>query len=147
LPTAYCLPPTAYASVRVIIVTMRSYLLISLILLSASAGSAQQPQTPPSQQPTAAQSAVTFRAETNFVEVHAIVTDKTGAFVRDLTADDFEIYEGGRLQKPSVFTYVDLPVERPFTPVNASGPIEPDVRETTRTFDGRIYILLMDDLR
>ena len=44
------------------------------------------------------------------------------------------------------FRYVDLPVERPFTPVNASAPIEPDVRETTRTFDGRIYILLMDDL-
>ena len=124
---------------------MRRYLIISLILLGASAGSAQQPQTP-SQQPADAQSAVTFRAETNFVEVHAIVTDRTGAFVRGLTADDFEVYEGGRLQKPSVFTYVDLPVERPFTPVNASGPIEPDVRETTRTFDGRIYILLMDDL-
>ncbi len=124
---------------------MRRYLIISLIPLGAPAGSAQQPQTP-SQQPADAQSAVTFRAETNFVEVHAIVTDRTGAFVRGLTADDFEVYEGGRLQKPSVFTYVDLPVERPFTPVNASGPIEPDVRETTRTFDGRIYILLMDDL-
>ncbi len=125
---------------------MRSYLLISLILLGASAGSAQQPPTPPAQQPADAQSSVTFRAETNFVEVHAIVTDRTGAFVRGLTADDFEVYEGGRLQKPSVFSYIDLPVERPFTPVNASGPIEPDVRETTRTFDGRIYILLMDDL-
>jgi VWFA-related protein len=122
---------------------MRSYFLISLILLGASAGSAQRP---PAQQPADAQSSVTFRAETNFVEVHAIVTDRTGAFVRGLTADDFEVYEGGRLQKPSVFSYIDLPVERPFTPVNASGPIEPDVRETTRTFDGRIYILLMDDL-
>ena len=30
--------------------------------------------------------------------------------------------------------------------VNASAPIEPDVRATTRTFDGRIYILLLDDL-
>ena len=125
---------------------MRRYLLLFLILLGASAGSAQQPAAQPSQQPAEAQSSVTFRAETNFVEVHAIVTDRAGAFVRGLTADDFEVYEGGRLQKPSVFSYVDLPVERPFTPVNASAPIEPDVRETTRTFDGRIYILLMDDL-
>ena len=125
---------------------MRSCLLISLVLLGASAGSAQQPPAQPSQQPVGAQSSVTFRAETNFVEVHAIVTDRTGAFVRDLTAEDFEVYEGGRLQKPSVFSYVDLPVDRPFTPLNASAPIEPDVRETTRAFDGRIYILLMDDL-
>src|SRR4051812_11885006 len=126
---------------------MRSYFLISLMVLVASTGSAQQPaQAPPQPAPqTDAQSTVTFRAETNFVEVHAIVTDRTGAFARGLTADDFEVYEGGRLQKPSVFTFVDLPIERPFTPVNAAGPIEPDVRQTVRTFDGRIYVLLLDD--
>jgi VWFA-related protein len=123
---------------------MRSYLLISLILLGVSAGSAQQPAQPVP--PPDAQGAVTFRAETNFVEVHAIVTDRTGAFVRGLTADDFEVYEGGRLQKPSVFSMVDLPIEKPFTPVNAEGPIESDVRQTVRTFDGRIYVLLLDDL-
>jgi VWFA-related protein len=47
---------------------------------------------------------------------------------------------------PTVFSLVDLPIEPPFAPVNASGPIEPDVRATTRTFDGRIYVLLLDDL-
>ena len=102
---------------------MRRDLFISLLLLlGTSAGSAQQPAQP-APQPDA-QGTVTFRAETNFVEVHAIVTDRTGAFVRGLTADDFEVYEGGRLQKPSVFSMVDLPIERPFTPVNAAGPIE-----------------------
>lgn len=95
----------------------------------------------PDQQPT-----VTFRTEVNFVEVHAIVTDEKGAFVKGLTADDFEIYEDGRLQKPAVFSLIDLPVERPFTPLNAAEPIEPDVRETTRTFEGRIYVILLDDL-
>ena len=94
----------------------------------------------------AQQPGVTFRTETNFVEVHAIVTDGDGAFVRDLTLDDFEIYEDGRLQAPAVFSLVDVPIVRPFTPRNADAPIEPDVRVTARTFDGRIYILLLDDL-
>jgi VWFA-related protein len=104
----------------------------------------QPPQQPAGQNPQ--QPAVTFRAETNFVEVHAIVTDQKGAFVKDLTRDDFEVYEDGRLQSPTVFSVVDLPIERPFTPLNAGAPVEPDVRATTRTFDGRIYIFLMDDL-
>ena len=104
------------------------------------------PAQAPAQTPTNQQPAVTFRAETNFVEVHAIVTDQKGAFVKDLEQGDFEIYEDGRLQAPTVFSMVDLGIERPFTPVNAAGPIEPDVRATTRTFDGRIYIFLLDDL-
>jgi VWFA-related protein len=96
-------------------------------------GGAQQPE-------------ITFTTQINFVEVHAIVTDERGAFVKGLTRDDFEIYEDNRPQKPSVFSLVDLPIERPFTPPDRALPIEPDVRAATRTFDGRIYILLLDDL-
>lgn len=124
---------------------MRRYLiLLSAALLCAGIVTAQQPPA----QPTDAgqQPAVTFRTEINFVEVHAIVTDRKGAFAKDLTRDDFEIYEDGRLQAPTVFSLVDVPVERPFTTWNAAAPVEPDVRATTRTFDGRIYILLLDDL-
>ncbi|NOT25719.1 MAG: VWA domain-containing protein [Acidobacteria bacterium] len=124
---------------------MHRFLLASLALLCAGAiAVAQQaPAAPPAagQQPS-----VTFRTETNFVEVHAIVTDQKGAFVKDLTRDDFEIYEDGRLQSPAVFSLVDMPVERPFVPATSDGPIEPDVRATTRTFDGRVYIILLDDL-
>jgi len=122
---------------------MRRYLLTLLMALACAAAvvARQAPAPVPGQQP-----AVTFRAETNFVEVHAIVTDQKGAFVRDLTRDDFEIYEDGRLQTSSVFSLVDVPVERPFVPVNAGGPIEPDVRATTRNFEGRVYIILLDDL-
>ena len=94
---------------------MRRYLLASLMALAGAGvvAARQAPATPadPGQQP-----AVTFRTETNFVEVHAIVTDQKGAFVRDLTRDDFEIYEDGRLQAPTVFSLVDVPVERPFVP-------------------------------
>lgn len=126
---------------------MRRYLLLlPAVVLCAGVLSAQQ-QQPPAQTGAAAQQPTpTFRAETNFVEVHAIVTDETGAFVKDLTADDFEVLEDGRVQAPVVFSMVDLPIEPPFTPVNAAAPIEPDVRATTRTFDGRIYVFLLDDL-
>jgi VWFA-related protein len=114
-------------------------------LLATAHPSAQQPaaQEPP---PGSQQPPVTFRAEANFVEVHAIVTDRQGAFVKDLTAADFEVIEDGRPVKPTVFQLVDLPIERPFIPANASAPIEPDVRAVNRTFDGRIYVLLLDDL-
>jgi VWFA-related protein len=134
---------------------MRGYLLlfVALVLCAGVVGAQQQappqPATPAPQQPAnqnPQQPGVTFRTETNFVEVHAIVTDQKGAFVKDLTQNDFEVYEDGRLQSPTVFSFVDLPIERPFTPVNAGVPVEPDVRATTRTFDGRIYIFLMDDL-
>ena len=67
------------------------------------------------------QPAVTFRTETNFVEVHAIVTDQKGAFVKDLTRDDFEIYEDGRLQAPTVFSLVDVPLETSVHPAQRHG--------------------------
>ena len=108
-------------------------------LMCPALGTAQQ--TGSGRQPS-----VTFRAEINFIEVHAIVTDRTGAFVHGLTADDFEIFEDGRPQKPSAFTLVDIPIVPPAVPVHATEPIEPDVRATTHTFDGRIYVFLLDDL-
>lgn len=110
--------------------------------------SGQQPAGQPAAQDgfVVPQRGVTFRTETNFVEVHAIVTDESGAFVNDLTQDDFEVYEDGKLQKPAAFSLIELPIERPFVPANGSEPVEPDVRATTRTFDGRIYVLLLDDL-
>ena len=138
---------------------MRRYLLLLAALVLWGATTPQSlfdifpvPVAVAQQQPAAApaaqeqQPSVTFRAETNFVEVHAIVTDQKGNFIKDLTRADFEVYEDGRLQAPTVFSLVDLPIERPFTPVNAGAPIEPDVRATTRTFDGRIYIFVLDDL-
>jgi len=118
---------------------MRRNLIVLLVTSCCAVVAAQQSgQEPPS--------AVTFRTEANFVEVHAIVTDKGGAFARDLTSDDFEILEDGRPQRVSTFSLIDLPVERPASVVGGTEPIESDVRTTARTFDGRIYLLVLDDL-
>jgi VWFA-related protein len=121
----------------------RSLLTLLLVLTSAALGTAQGPSTP---QAGTQQPAVTFRSEVNFVEVPAIVTDASGAFVRGLTADDFEIYEDGRPQKTATFALIDLPIERAPAPGPGGEVVEPDVRAATRTFAGSLYIFLLDDL-
>ena len=118
---------------------------LGVVLLVVGGGIVAAQQQPASPKPPG-EGGVTFRAETNFVEVHAIVTDRTGAFVRDLTADDFDIYEDGRLQKPAAFSMIDLPIERPATVISGGELVEPDIRVASRTFAGRIYIFLLDDL-
>lgn len=107
-------------------------------LLTAAAGHAQIGS--PSPQPSA-----TFRTDVNLVEVHAVVTDARGEFVGDLTRDDFEIFESGRLQKPSVFQLVDTPLAAKAR-TTASLTAEPDVRASATRFDGRLYVLVLDDL-
>jgi VWFA-related protein len=122
---------------------MRQLLQFLLIILVCS-GTVGPPSSAAPQAPAPPQ--VTFSAGIDFVEVHAIVTDRTGAFVKDLSADDFEIIEDGRVQTPSAFALVDLPVERTFVAERNGEPVEPDVRATARTFDGRIYVFVLDDL-
>jgi VWFA-related protein len=114
--------------------------LLALVLLAGATIGAQQPSAPFIQQPPA-----TFRTDINVVEVHAVVTDERGQFVTDLSAEDFEIFEDGRRQSPSVFELVNLPVARS-TAAPARADLEPDVRSSTRHFDGRVYIFVLDDL-
>jgi VWFA-related protein len=103
----------------------------------SAAGHAQAPASP--QQPAA-----TFKADVNLVEVHAVVTDERGNFVGNLAREDFEIYEAGTLQKPSVFHLVDAPVAA--SADSPAMPIDPDVREASQRFEGRLFVIVLDDL-
>ena len=117
---------------------MRQATLTLLIaFLTAAAGHAQSGGASTSPQ-------ASFKTGINFVEVHAVVTDARGEFVRGLTKDDFEIYESGRLQTPTVFDLVDAPAPARAA-VAAAGP-DPDVRSTAGRFDGRLFIIVLDDL-
>jgi VWFA-related protein len=49
---------------------------------------------------------VKFRSETVLVQVPVIVTDKKGAHLHNLTRDDFQISENGKLQKIAAFEEV-----------------------------------------
>jgi VWFA-related protein len=118
----------------------RTILVVALVFLSALALPAQQPTGRADQPP------ITFRVEVNYVEIDAIVTDAQGNLVRNLTKNDFEVLEEGTPQAIENFSLVDIPVERPDAPLFAPAPIEPDVRSNRREFDGRIYVLILDDL-
>ncbi|RPI55547.1 MAG: VWA domain-containing protein [Acidobacteria bacterium] len=106
-------------------------------LLLGGSGAAQAPQTPPS---------VTFQVEVNYVDVDAVVTDEAGNFVPGLTREDFEVFEDGKPQKIEMFSYVELPVEPPDRFVVLDRPVTTDVRSNQHAFDGRVYVLVMDDL-
>lgn len=80
------------------------------------------------------------------MELDAIVTDAQGRPVRNLTREDFQVFEEGQPQTVTNFSQVDLPLERPDAPLFAASEIEPDVRSNRREFDGRVYVLVLDDL-
>src|SRR5262245_19849163 len=102
-----------------------------------------QTQTPPKPE---AQPPITFRVEVNYVEIDAIVTDDQENFVRNLTKDDFEVTEEGTRQDISLFSLVDIPLVKPDAPLFSPTTIESDVRDNQREFDGRIYVIVLDDL-
>ena len=89
---------------------------------------------------------VTFRVEVNYVEVDAIVIDKQGDFVGDLQPGDFQVLEDGKPQAVSAFGLVRIPLERPEAPLFVTQPIEPDVQSNVRPFDGRVYLIVLDEL-
>lgn len=88
----------------------------------------------------------TFRVQVDYVEVDAFVTDQQGRFIRDLKKEDFEVFEDGKRQSVTAFSLVDIPIERAVRPLFTAQPIEPDVTTNARPFDGRIYIVVLDDL-
>ena len=100
---------------------------------------------PRAQQPAPAQGP-TFRLAVDYVEVDAIVTDRDGKFVQGLTKDDFEVLEDGKPQTVTAFTVVDLPIRKPSPPAYRAAPVEPDVRSNAGQFDGRVVVLVLDDL-
>lgn len=88
---------------------------------------------------------VTFRSEINYVEVDARVLDAQGAFVPGLTAADFQVMEDGKPQKVDAFSFINIPVERQARPLFAKAPIERDVADNITGYDGRVYIIVLDD--
>lgn len=124
---------------------MRTTLTAALSLTVVLAGSLLAQQQPTAPRP-AEQPPLTFKVEVNYVEIDAVVTDSNGNFVRGLTKDDFEVIEQSKPQAITVFSLVDLPLERPDAPLFSKTGIEPDVRTNRREFDGRVYVLVLDDL-
>jgi VWFA-related protein len=108
-------------------------------------------QTPAQQQGQSDEDEV-VRITTNLVQVDAVVTDKKGKLVTDLRPEEMEIYEDGRPQKVTNFSFVstESPTEQPVAatpaaPVDKNAPPVPPVRlrpEQVR----RTIALVVDDL-
>ena len=115
------------------------FLALTIIIMTffSAAGHAQTSAS-------AGQPAATFKTDVNLVEVHAVVTDERGNFVGNLSKEDFEVYESGQLQKPSVFHLVDAAVAAPANSLALA--VDPDVREASQRFEGRIFVIVLDDL-
>ena len=103
-------------------------------------------QGPPQAAPQGPQPPVTFKVEVNYVELDASVTDAQGNFVRNLTRDDFQVVEDGAPQTLTAFSMVDIPIEHSDPPLFSKTAIPPDVASNRRPFEGRVFVIVMDDL-
>jgi VWFA-related protein len=115
----------------------------SVLLLAAVAAALQ---TPTILGQTAQTPGVTFQVEVNYVDVDAVVTDEQGNFVTGLTRDDFEVFEDGKPQKVDTFSMVDIPVARPTELVVEGRTVRADTQTNREPFDGRVYVIVLDDL-
>src|SRR5688572_24015351 len=96
--------------------------------------------------PAAAQDDV-VRITTNLVQVDAVVT-KDGKHVRDLKAEDFEIYEDGRKQTITSFAFIsNFPnAARPVSPTAANTAGVPPAGPIQRDVARRTVAIVVDDL-
>lgn len=86
-----------------------------------------------------------FRAESNFVELDAIVTDPQGHFVPGLTASDFIVREGSTTASVETFDVVDLPTpSRPSASPPARVRFSPAIAVPDGELSGRLYLLYFD---
>ena len=128
-----------------------------LIVQTASLSFPQQPQPSPppasvTQQPTRqrAEDIDVVRITTNLVQVDATITDKSGKPVTDLKPEEVEIFEDGRKQKITHFSFnvSETPAaERPAKPaaVDKNAPLIPPSR-IKREDIRRTIALVVDDL-
>ena len=116
-----------------------------VFLAGAALDAGQQPPAQPPAPPPPPQGP-TFKVRVDYVEVDVVVTDRQGNLVRDLKKEDFQVLEDGKSQSINTFTMVDIPIERADRPLFAESPIEPDVKTNEKPFDGRVYVMVIDDL-
>src|SRR5918997_5957974 len=126
--------------------------LILMLILSLFISSLGQTSPTRSTQQSGPEDDEVVRITTNLVQVDAVVTDKSGKLVTDLRPEEVEIYEDGRLQTITNFSYISTesgtaqPVAvKKGAPVDKLAPPAPPVRlrpEQVR----RTIALVVDDL-
>lgn len=85
---------------------LTSIVLIAALWLLSLPVSAQQTVPSAASRPAQDEADEVVRITTNLVQIDAVVTDKDGRHVPDLGQQEFEIYENGRRQEITNFSYV-----------------------------------------
>lgn len=94
-----------------------------------------------------AQQAPVFRAGAQYVPVDVVVTGSNDEPILDLKADEFQIYDNGRLQTITDFRFVSIPVAaRDLTAATGALIGRDVVTNVRRSPDSRLFVLLVDDL-
>jgi VWFA-related protein len=114
-------------------------MVVAAAAVVVGAGQAPAPPSQQTQQPT-------FKLRVDYVEVDVVVTDRQGQLVNDLKQQDFQVFEDGKSQTISTFTHVNIPVDRADRPLYSNVALEPDVKTNETPFDGRVYVMVIDDL-
>src|SRR5437870_13389977 len=102
-----------------------------LIAQLATSSFAQAPVASPSPSPSPqtsrpqkSEDVDVVRITTNLVQVDAVVTDKNGKVVTDLKPEEVQIFEDGRQQKITNFSYNVTESEKTATPEKKPAPVD-----------------------
>ena len=91
-----------------------------IFLIGALFASGQQPAAPAAD---SQRSEAIFTVTSTLVQVDAVVTDSKGHQITDLTPADFQVFEDGKLQTLTHFSYVRVAAEhKPAPDIKAAGP-------------------------
>ncbi|HVG31989.1 MAG TPA: VWA domain-containing protein [Pyrinomonadaceae bacterium] len=136
----------------ILIVSLLAPVLAQTTTAPLPAPSITAQQQPTQTQSTTAEDDEVVRITSNLVQVDAVITDQKGNHVTDLRQEDFEIYEDGRPQKITNFSYVSMETRAKATstttaaaPRDKNAPPVPPTRlrpEQVR----RTIALVVDDL-
>ncbi len=124
------------------------------IFIGALFAFGQQPAAPAPESP---QPEAVFTVTSTLVQVDAVVTDSKGHPVTDLKPEDFQIFEDGKLQKLTHFSYVHVTPERNAAPEleaateqlppGPAGALLPPILTQLRREDvRRTMVMMVDDL-
>jgi VWFA-related protein len=122
--------------------------IVAVLVLLASfvqSGSAQQDAAAPAP-PQGQDSLATFKAGINFVRVDVIVTDRKDAPVTNLTKDDFEVIEDGKVQPIEQFRLIKVDGNpKPGDPLPRQIRSRDDEETEAAREDVRVYAFMLDD--